>query len=602
MKNKTMLPEAFCRGPSKRAARWTSAWERSNQAIPCPLGWIIATAIVLFAVPTEDVRGESVSLTDYQTAAMTRSGDAAAGEKIFFEMESSKCGTCHRVGKRGGNVGPELSKIGGKFDRIHLIESILHPATQIVEGYQSSQILTTDGTVLVGVVKEESDDGFVLLTADGKRLPVNRADVETVRPIATSIMPDGLHEGMTVEQFVDLIAYLESQQSGADGKFGSTTSGPLRTAEGLRLTPVATGLHAAVALETLPDGRVLVCQQSGELIVFERDVRVPKPMLTLDVEHNWERGLIGVTVDPDFASEPWVYVCYVTDKPYSHHVISRFRVDRNVADPQTEQRLIEGDDQEKFGGFKKSGHQGGALHFGTDGMLYVALGEQTAKRPAQDLGALQGKILRLNRDGSIPNDNPLVDRTEGKYRSIWATGLRNPFTFAVHASGTLLINDVGGKHEEINRGVPGANYGWPVVDHGPSDNGEFLNPVHFYPEASISGGDFAPDTAPPSLRGRYVFGDFVHGWIRSIDATKAVSADQGSGSLPAQDVASGLRRIVDLRFASDGSLYVLLRNAWISDDKLAKNSGSLWKLEADHSQAANNPSERPTGSIRFAGR
>ena len=555
-----------------------------------------------FVVPTTFVRADAATMAEYQTAAMTRSGNVEAGRKVFFEMEASKCGTCHRVGKQGGNVGPELSKIGGKFDRIHLIESILHPAAQIVEGYQSSQILTADGTALVGVIKEESEDGFTLLTPDGKRLPIHRDDVETVRPVATSIMPSGLHEGMSVDQFVDLVAYLASQRSGSDGKFGSKTSGPIQTAEGLRLTPVATGLHAAVALETLDDGRVLVCQQSGELVVFEDDAQVETPMLVLDVEHNWERGLIGVTVDPDFASEPWVYVCYVTDRPYSHHVVSRFRVDGNVADPNSEQRLIEGDDQEKFGGFKKAGHQGGALHFGADDKLYVALGEQTAKRPAQDLGALQGKILRINRDGSIPADNPLVDRTRGKYRSIWAYGFRNPFTFAVHRDGTLLINDVGGKFEEINRGVPGANYGWPIVDHGPTANDEFLGPVHFYPEASISGGDFAPDNAPNSLRGKYVFGDFVHGSIRAIDAAEAVAAHAVADSLPAQDVASGLRRIVDLRFARDGSLYVLLRNAWISDDNLAKDSGSLWKLQADLSKAADNSQPRQPRSIGFAGR
>src|SRR6185369_8467318 len=105
----------------------------------------------------------------------------------------------------------------------------------------------------------------------------------------------------------------------------------------------------------------------------------------------------------------------------------------------TEQILLEGDDQRKLGGKVPGGHQGGALHFGSDGKLYIGIGEQTAETPAQRLDTLQGKILRINTDGSIPTDNPFLQQTTGKYQSIWALGLRNPFTFAVRpTSGDLF--------------------------------------------------------------------------------------------------------------------------------------------------------------------
>jgi glucose/arabinose dehydrogenase len=183
-----------------------------------------------------------------------------------------------------------------------------------------------------------------------------------------------------------------------------------------------------------------------------------------------------------------------------------------------------------------------------------------------------GKLLRLNPDGTIPSDNPFLEKASGKYQAIWARGCRNPFTFAVQPStGTIFINDVGGKHEEINRGVAGANYGWPVVDHGPTQQAGFIGAIHYYPEASIAGGDFADaDLAwPDEYRGRYFFADFVHGWIKTLDP---------SAPGEAVDFAGGLRRPVDLRFATDASLYVLLRNAWVIDKKFEGGTGALLRI------------------------
>ena len=126
-----------------------------------------------------------------------------------------------------------------------------------------------------------------------------------------------------------------------------------------------------------------------------------------------------------------------------------------MAVPGSELVLLEGDDQAKLGGNVPAGHQGGALHFGKDGKLYVALGDQTAGLPAQELTTFQGKLLRLNPDGSIPEDNPFCQTARGKYRAIWALGLRNPFRFAVQpGTGRIFINDVGQDNwEEIDEGV-----------------------------------------------------------------------------------------------------------------------------------------------------
>jgi glucose/arabinose dehydrogenase len=254
--------------------------------------------------------------------------------------------------------------------------------------------------------------------------------------------------------------------------------------------------------------------------------------------------------------------------------VSRWIARGDAAEPGSEQILLEGDDQTKLGGTVPAGHQGGALHFGTDRMLYVALGEQTAGTPAQDLNSLLGKILRIQRDGTIPGDNPFHSRTEGKYRAIWALGLRNPFTSAVQPeTGRIFANDVGqDKWEEINEIVRGGNHGWPETE-GNTNDPRFRAPIHCYPAASISGAAFAPRDLPwpNEYRGQYFFMDFVRGWIKSLDPDHPGREPRG--------FATGLRRPVDLRFAPDGSLYVLVRDAWVIDDLFRPGTGSLLKIE-----------------------
>ncbi len=255
--------------------------------------------------------------------------------------------------------------------------------------------------------------------------------------------------------------------------------------------------------------------------------------------------------------------------------MSRFEAVGDVARPGSEVVLFEGDDQTRLGGKVPAGHQGGAIHFGADGKLYVGLGEQTAGTPAQRLDSLLGKLLRLNPDGTIPDDNPFTSQARGKYRAIWALGCRNPFTFAVQpGTGRIFINDVGGKAEEINEGVAGANYGWPAVEHGPTDDPQYRGPIHWYPTASISGGAFCPEERgasgfPARYRGRYFFMDFVKGWIHVIDPVRPRHAEE---------FASGLPRPVDLAFAPDGSLYVLVRDAWVNDRNFQPHSGSLHRV------------------------
>src|SRR5690606_19004802 len=143
----------------------------------------------------------------------------------------------------------------------------------------------------------------------------------------------------------------------------------------------------------------------------------------LAVDPTGERGLLGVAFDPAFATNRFVYVYYTATSPTIHNRLSRFTANAagDLALAGSETILLE------LENLTATNHNGGAIHFGPDGKLYVATGENAVAENAQSLDNLLGKILRLNPDGSIPTDNPFFNQATGKNRLIWALGLRNPF-------------------------------------------------------------------------------------------------------------------------------------------------------------------------------
>lgn len=365
----------------------------------------------------------------------------------------------------------------------------------------------------------------------------------------------------------------------AVGLFALNGFGSPRLPPGFTATTVVEGINAATALTIAPDGRVFYAEQTGAIRVVKDGRPVPTTALDLGprLDTWWERGLIGLTLHPDFPRTPYLFVLYVAKKPYTHHVVARFTVVGDTIDPESELVLLEGDDQSTLGGHVPAGHQGGPICFGHDGMLYVGLGERTANESSQALDTLQGKILRLRPDGSIPEDNPFHRVAGGKYRSIYAIGIRNPFGLAVEPeSGRLFETDVGGSaFEEINEIIAGGNYGWPHAE-GMSDDPRFVNPLHAYPPAvgrSICGAMFYPiDGAfPDEWKGRFFFVDWASHWVRAIDP------DAPETQIP---FGEGFQAPVGIAAASDGSIYVLNRNTRWRDGKAFKeDAGSLIRIE-----------------------
>jgi glucose/arabinose dehydrogenase len=322
----------------------------------------------------------------------------------------------------------------------------------------------------------------------------------------------------------------------------------------------ASGLSNATAMAFAPGGnRLFVAEQTGKLRVIKNGKLLPTAFVSLTVDSNGERGLLGVALDPSFSTNQYIYVYYTTPSPSPHNRVSRFTASGDRAVPGSEVPLL---DIQPLS--SATNHNGGAIHFGADGKLYIAVGDNANGTNAQTLANLKGKILRINKDGSIPTDNPFYDVATGKNRAIWALGLRNPFTFAVqNGTGRILINDVGeGTYEEIDDGIAASNYGWPTCE-GPCNppNPSFRNPVKYYAHSgnptpngcAIIGGAFynpAAPTFPAAYVGKYFFTDLCSGWIKR--------ADPGSG-FALNAFGDGISNPVQIELGPDGSLYYVER-------------------------------------------
>ena len=327
--------------------------------------------------------------------------------------------------------------------------------------------------------------------------------------------------------------------------------------QGFTDTLVASGLNNPTAMALAPDGRIFVCQQGGALRVIKNGALLPTPFLTVTVDPSGERGLLGVAFDPNFVSNQLVYIYYTATTPTVHNRISRFTAAGDVAMSGSETIIMDLPTLSTA-----TNHNGGALHFGPDGNLYVAVGDNANGANAQSLSTRLGKILRITSTGAVPADNPFVNQTTGENGSIWALGVRNPFTFSFQrGTSRMFINDVGqNTWEEINDGIAGSNYGWPTCEGfcNPPDPG-FRDPIFAYMNdaqtCAITGGAFYNPQAPqfPSnFVGNYFFADFCGGWIRRLDpsAGNAVS-----------EFATGINLPVDLQVSADGFLYYLARGA-----------------------------------------
>ncbi|MEP4650795.1 MAG: PQQ-dependent sugar dehydrogenase, partial [Ilumatobacter sp.] len=317
---------------------------------------------------------------------------------------------------------------------------------------------------------------------------------------------------------------------------------------------VVADVGVLTTVEALPDGRVVVLEKNGRLIRIDDRDGSPEVTTLADfsVCSNSERGLLGFALDPAYVTSGFVYVyrTIASGEPGGcHNRVSRFSMGENGLDPGSERVLV--DRISSVAG----NHNGGDIEVGNDGYLYIAVGDAGSdprgnsgsaggNDAAQDRSLLNGKILRVDRStGFAAPDNPFVDepgaadcRVRGNSPStpttnckeIFAYGLRNPYRFAFdpNTSATrFFVNDVGqGDREEVDEGVAGANYGWPIREGrcprgqnppcaGPTPG--LIDPVTDYGREAgrfVTGGAFVPDGVwPAQYDGAYLVSDGAFG-------------------------------------------------------------------------------------------
>jgi putative heme-binding domain-containing protein len=145
-------------------------------------------------------------------AALSRTGNAERGRKVFFDKEKSQCMKCHQISNQGERIGPELTGVGGRFSRIYLVESILEPSRTIAPSFATIAVTLKNGKTVNGVKVSEDERTLTLADNQGQKHVLAKADIDEQNQVAVSTMPDGLEARMTEDEFVDLIAFLASQK------------------------------------------------------------------------------------------------------------------------------------------------------------------------------------------------------------------------------------------------------------------------------------------------------------------------------------------------------------------------------------------------------
>jgi glucose/arabinose dehydrogenase len=346
-------------------------------------------------------------------------------------------------------------------------------------------------------------------------------------------------------------ALIASSASLAEKKMVETKEGAVK------LDTVAEGLEFPWGLAFLPDGRMLVTERPGKLRIVVKDGAKSEPLKGVpEVFAEGQGGLLDVALDPNFAENGLVYLSYSEpgEDDTSGTAVARGKLGTDGIDnvevifrqtPKTDDDL----------------HYGSRLAFAPDGKLFVTLGERFKFAPAQDLSTTLGKVVRINPDGSVPEDNPFVEQ-DGKLPEIYSYGHRNPQGAAIHPeSGKLWENEFGPLGgDELNIIEPGKNYGWPEVSWGkhyngkaipePSTRPEFTDAIqHWTPVISPSGMTFYTGDAIPAWKGNLLIaGLSSQGIVRlTLDGDKVTGEER---------IKLG-KRIRNVVQGPDGAVYVL---------------------------------------------
>jgi glucose/arabinose dehydrogenase len=345
-----------------------------------------------------------------------------------------------------------------------------------------------------------------------------------------------------------------------------TVTGGATRAPVLTDTVVRTGLSIPWDLAFAPDGRMLVTERVGNILVYAG--RDPGAALLSNtgvagVRAEGEAGLMGIELDPAFASNGLLYVCVsVTDEGQWRNEVLRYRMQGNT--PVFDAYVI------RRGMVAAGNHDGCRIRFGPDGKLWVTMGDAGTSSRAQDPNSLNGKVLRVNSDGSIPGDNPIMPGASAR-TAAYTMGNRNPqgLTFQPGTGIPFEVEHGDDTHDEINILVSGGNYGYPIV-RGPGGSSQgFIDPIWSSGSVTLatSGADFAVGAAWGTWEGSLFVAQLKESDLRRFTIAAGVATQQ-------EILFNGkYGRLRTARLAPDGSLYLTTSNG--SGDRVVRVTPSL---------------------------
>lgn len=330
----------------------------------------------------------------------------------------------------------------------------------------------------------------------------------------------------------------------------------------VRAETVAEGLVHPWALAFLPDGRLLVTERPGRLRIVSMDGTLSEPLTGVpEVMASGQGGLLDVALDPDFATNRLVYLSFAEagEDQTNGTAVARGR----LGDAGLENTTVIYRQRPKV---NSRGHFGSRLVFSNDGKLFITQGDRQATQfrvLAQDLTKGMGKVMRVNPDGSIPEDNPFVGREDAQ-PEIWSYGHRNVQAAALHPeTGQLWTVEHGARGgDELNHPEAGKNYGWPVITYGVDYSGAKIGegttkegmeqPVYYWdPVIAPSGMAFYTADVIPGWQGSVLIGSMTPGALVRLvlEDGRVVTEERYLGDLD--------ERIRDVQVGPDGFVYVV---------------------------------------------
>ncbi|MBS3059953.1 MAG: PQQ-dependent sugar dehydrogenase [DPANN group archaeon] len=317
--------------------------------------------------------------------------------------------------------------------------------------------------------------------------------------------------------------------------------------KGFETQVVLESLDTVWSIDFLPDDTMIFTERPGRVNLY--DMREKKIIATIQIKETAESGLHGVAVDPEHSENRHIYLYYgYDDNRGVTNRVSRYTLNNNELLDET--ILVDGIPGAQI-------HDGGRLKFGPDGKLYVTTGDAGIPDLAQDTNSVAGKVLRMNKDGSVPEDNPFGNL-------VWSYGHRNPQGIAFHPTTGILFESEHGPsmHDEVNIIQPGRNYGWPTTCGNELPGHE--KPIACYPDFTIAPGSIA-------IFDKFIF---IPG-LRGNQLRKLALADDYKTVISEEALFTDIGRVREAT-VHDGYLYIGTSNRdgrglpQLNDDKIIR--------------------------------